>query len=291
MMNQETKNALRKAMYEDADVFYDFFTGKWEEDAFEEAKEAVPGITKEEFDQYRTEDGKFIAGIMKIVLEANKDEKVFARIFDANIDSAYEAAAAISGDTVSLEDFRFFMENGGKPFFKAFEIHAEDQVTYLDEDELEEVVGGISDDEVNKIIKYVLKWVKGCFVADSLVDTPKGARPIQDIKVGDIVYSLDKEGNKVEAEVLRTTVADEDIIEVDFANGKKWTTTSTQWFYDGNKFYDIWQHNGHDVIDLDGITKVENITETGRKEKVYDMTVEGLNIMLINGIAAEGYGV
>ena len=85
MLNQENKNALRKAMYEDVDVFYDFYTGKWEEDAFEEAKEAVPGITKEEFDQYRNEDRDFITGIMKIVLEANKDEIVLNKIFDSNI--------------------------------------------------------------------------------------------------------------------------------------------------------------------------------------------------------------
>ena len=38
---------------------------------------------------------------------------------------------------------------------------------------------------------------EGCFPAGSLVETPEGARPIQDIKLGQIVYAFDVATNQV----------------------------------------------------------------------------------------------
>ena len=75
-----------------------------------------------------------------------------------------------------------------------------------------------------------------------------------------------------------------------FDNGKVWNTTSTQWFYDGKTFHNVWQHNNRDIITLDGTTKITDIIETGKKTNVYDFVIDGGNIMFIEGIAAEGYG-
>ena len=260
---------------------------KWEDDAIEEAREAVPGITQEEFDAYREEDVKLVAGIIELADRAAVDEKLREAIFDSDLNKAYEAAAPVAGEILQFEDFKELMEYGGKPFFKTFEGGTEDE---LSEEELEEAAGGISKSEWAKILRELAKHARGCFVAGSPVDTPSGSRAIQDIRPGDTVYSVDKDGNKTEARVKLTTTALEDVVEVYFENGKKWLTTSSQWFFDGNKFYDVWQHNGHDVVTLDGTTKIKNIEEAGRKEMVYDLIVEGKNIFFIDGQAAEGYG-
>ena len=290
MMNQEAKRTLRKAIYKDVDVLYDFFSGnkEWEEDGFEEAKEAVPGITLEEYDEYRKEDGPVMAGIIKIAIKAATDESFRKLVFDTDIRKAYDAASPVAGSAVSFEDFKEAIEVGGEAFFKTFEgIHPDDE---LDLDELSEASGGISDDELQKIIKHLGKWFKGCFVGSSLVDTPSGARPICEIKPGDIVYSLDENNNKIEAKVTEAYNSEESIVEVLFDNGKKWETTPSQWFYSGNKFYSIWQNEGHDITTLDGTARVKNITETTRKEPVFDIVIDGKNIMFINGLAAEGFG-
>jgi len=295
MINSEQKKALRRAMYQDVDIMYDFFAGNkdWEDDGFEEALETVPGITRDEYDQYCFEDREFFAGILKIAVKSSTDEDFLNAILNPDLNKAYKTASEVSGSVVSLEDFKELMEYGGKEFFKTFEsnnmIEADDE---MDEDELADVVGGISDDELMKILKFILKTIKhGCFVGASLVDTPTGAKPISEIKAGDIIFSLDENNNRVESKVTDTISAEEKIIEVIFENGKKWETTSSQWFYDGNKFYDIWQHNEHDIFSLEGSSKVKSITETGRKDKVYDIVVDGMNIMFINGMAAEGYGL
>jgi hypothetical protein len=49
---------------------------------------------------------------------------------------------------------------------------------------------------------------------------------------------------------------------------------------------------GKTALTLDGgKAGVRSVAETDRKELVYDFVVEGLNVMFVNGIAAEGFSL
>jgi len=76
-----------------------------------------------------------------------------------------------------------------------------------------------------------------------------------------------------------------------FSDGTKWLTTETQWFYCGGDDYACIMNSGDKraLLEAGGSASVEKITVTERVERVYDFVIEGLNVMFINGVAAEGY--
>lgn len=292
MIKQEVVDELRIAMYEDIGLLHDFYTDRWRPDALRDAQEYVPGITEEEIKEYCTQDAPYVKALLKLVINVADDEAALNSLFDESPEKAYETVKKITGDAIPYEDFIDILEYGGKPFFKAFEGASTGDE--LSESDLELVAGGSDEEraegEIIKIIEKIVIKTVSCFTADSPVATPTGAKAIKDIKKGDVVYSLDSDGNRVQAEVKDTTSGEAAVIEVHFDNGKVWNTTSTQWFYDGKTFRNIWQHNGRDIVTLDGVTKVTEIIETGRKENVYDFVIGGSNVMFINSIAAEGFG-
>ncbi|MBQ9505118.1 MAG: hypothetical protein IJU93_08920 [Lachnospiraceae bacterium] len=295
MLKQEVVDEIRIAIYEELGILYDIYSQKWSEDLVKDVKEYVPEITQADLEEYRTQDAPYIAALLKLAKTVGKDEAMLEDILNKKPEEAYETVKGITGDAIPYDDFVDILEYGGKPFFKAFE-GAKTEDDELSEDELDEVAGG---GDTEKTIAEILKEIEkgiikglGCFVADSTVDTSRGSVPIQDVKEGDTVLSLDENGNRVEAKVTGITKAEGSVIEVHFENGKVWNTTSTQWFYDGRVFHDVWQHKGHDVVTLEGATKIKDIVETGKKQVVYDLIMDGgNNIMFIDGIAAEGYGI
>lgn len=140
--------------------------------------------------------------------------------------------------------------------------------------------------------KIKFKFKLTCFAAGSLVSTPEGKKPIETIRVGDEVISLDTAGNKRVGKVVELLPeCHERIIEVIFSDGTKWLTTETQWFYCGGDDYACIMNSGDKraLLEAGGSASVEKITVTERVERVYDFVIEGLNVMFINGVAAEGY--
>lgn len=135
---------------------------------------------------------------------------------------------------------------------------------------------------------------KSCFAADAQVATPEGVKAIRDIREGDRVVSLNADGTQRVARVTDVMAAHRmPIIRVSFENGAVWETTDSQWFYCGGDDYAcIMADGGKKALTLVGapvgVTKVE---QTGRQALVYDFVVDGLNVMFINGVAAEGYSL
>lgn len=160
--------------------------------------------------------------------------------------------------------------------------------------------------EVKKVAKTAKKAGKGiahiftklfsssrCFAAGSLVATPDGSIPIEDIQEGDIVLTLNAAGEKISGKVTKVHApALQEIVNVCFTDRKEWQTTATQWYYCGNGQYNIAMNTqGNPAITLNGTATVEKATMTGKAEMVYDIEVDGINIMFINGVAAEGFSL
>ncbi len=72
-----------------------------------------------------------------------------------------------------------------------------------------------------------------CFVAGTKVSTPKGLVNIEDLKIGDTVYSYNEETGKVEEkEILETYVNNANVIEtITFENGEKVESTEVHQYY------------------------------------------------------------
>lgn len=132
-----------------------------------------------------------------------------------------------------------------------------------------------------------------CFAAGSMVATPDGSIPIESIHEGDEVLTLNAAGEKISGKVTKVHApALQEIVTVRFTDGKEWQTTATQWYYCGNGRYNIAMNTqGNPAITLDGTATVEKATMTGKSEMVYDIEVDGINIMFINGVAAEGFSL
>lgn len=144
---------------------------------------------------------------------------------------------------------------------------------------------------IGNIIKHLPK--PRCFAGDAKISTPNGTKMIKDIKVGDEVFGVNEQDQKVTTKVVSVNpVFQEKIFEVEFSDGTKWNATKTQWFYCGKDDYaSIVDTQGKSAL-TEGGQKVEvvKVTDTGKVADVYDFTVEGVNVFFVNGVAAEGYG-
>jgi len=161
----------------------------------------------------------------------------------------------------------------------------------MTEEELEMVAGGGDKPKRSRL--------RACFVENSKISTPSGAKFISEIKVGDEVFSLDAQNKKCVAKVIEVRpVVKEKIYKVEFSNGAIWNTTATQWFYCGRVYGNDDDYacaidsKGKAALTEDGekatVVKVEN---TGEVKKVYDFITDGINIFFVNGVAAEGYSI
>ena len=131
-----------------------------------------------------------------------------------------------------------------------------------------------------------------CFIGESKISTPNGEKFISEIKIGDEIISLDSKNNKVVSKVIEVRpVAEQEIVKVEFGNGKIWYTTESQWFYCGNDDYAcVIDDKGKAAItEDDAKTTIIKAEKTGKIQKVYDFVVEGLNVFFVEGIASEGY--
>ena len=187
----------------------------------------------------------------------------------------YELSKEV-GVEITVDDLKRYIERNYE--------NAEDTEKMSDV-ELEMVAGGA---------KHFRPRLRGCFTADSKVSTPSGDKVISDIKVGDEVFSVDAQNNKVVSKVteVRPTV-NEEIYKVEFSNGATWFTTSSQWFYCGNDDYAcaIDSQGKAALTEVGATATVANVTKTGEVQKVYDFIVGGVNVFFVGGIAAEGYSV
>jgi hypothetical protein len=125
-----------------------------------------------------------------------------------------------------------------------------------------------------------------CFIAGTLISTPTGSKPIEQIKIGDKVRSLN---NTVEVVtfVQEPIISNDSYLTIEGEHGTKVTTTSTQPFITENGEIHTPDLVGEIVIrelDEEMIVSVKSAS----KELVYDLTVTGENVYFANGFAVKG---
>ena len=160
--------------------------------------------------------------------------------------------------------------------------------------ELDMVAGGkgsISVEDVLKTAGYIIKGLS-CFVGESKISTPNGFKTAADIKIGDEVFTFDIEDKKIVGKVLKIhAAAAVKIVDVEFSNGAIWKTSPAQWFYCGKDDYAcVTDTKGKAALAEDGQKiKIVKVTDGGETANVFDFVIEGENIFIVNGVAAEGY--
>jgi intein/homing endonuclease len=131
-----------------------------------------------------------------------------------------------------------------------------------------------------------------CFVAGTIIATPFGGINIEDIKAGDIVYTLDMNDNIIEGKVAwvqEPIISGDDYITIATDKGSV-KTTASQPFLSENGFIRADNISIGDklVVIWDNVATVEKIIIHDEKEVVYDLSVEGRNIYFADGFAVEG---
>jgi hypothetical protein len=127
-----------------------------------------------------------------------------------------------------------------------------------------------------------------CFAAGTTISTPKGIMFIEEIKVGDEVYSLD-DNDKICTTTVTHVEAPKpcEIIELNTSIGVV-KTTPTQRFLTSDGVFYVDEIKGREIITKHGTAQILSIIPRPA-EMVYDFTVEGRNIFFANNLAAEGW--
>ena len=124
-----------------------------------------------------------------------------------------------------------------------------------------------------------------CFPAGVMIETVGADRPVESIRVGDVVLgSTDKAGkviraaDPVEREIIIVTAGEYQV-----------PTTMTQEFLTPDGFKLLHELSvGDAVITKDGPTSIDSIVKTGEIKTVYDFTTDGDNSFFANGFVVEG---
>lgn len=265
---------------------------------------ALAALLKSRTDLTDEETQNVIAGfksqfrtLNSLFQEALGNDDARDALIKADTKTAYDNAKKIA-DGFTCEEFALFMDAYGKKFYDT--LKAQDTVQTLSAEDLDAVAGGgdSSSDLVSwaKTLGKIAKWFRGfhCFTDKTAVTMADGTeRSIKEIRLGDAVTGIDRNGNTVPVKVTYVQKpAMSDIWEVTFSNGTKLECTGTQWFFSGEYDFPITGAESKTVLCLDGSkATILAVRKTGRAELVYDFTVDGdTNYFFVNKMAAEGQG-
>ena len=142
-----------------------------------------------------------------------------------------------------------------------------------------------------------------CFVAGTKVSTPNGLIPIEDLKVGDMVYTYNEENGKIEEKPIQETHINpaREIAMITFENGEKIENTKPHPYYVIGKGWTETKDLklGDKILtQSDKEEKIANIETTMREEEilVYNLTIQDnhnyfvgiTNLLVHNGSTVSG---
>ena len=134
----------------------------------------------------------------------------------------------------------------------------------------------------------------GCFTGDTLVSVPGGTQRIDEIKVGDNVFSFDDKGDIHASKVLKVHEHEnEDVIRYKLWGGKFIDATPNHWVLNQfNAFVGIGTLGGDDCL-VDEFGHLRPIVERAAlgAHTVYNLTVEGQHTFIANGVRVHNAGL
>ncbi|CQR74170.1 hypothetical protein SOV_22970 [Sporomusa ovata DSM 2662] len=128
-----------------------------------------------------------------------------------------------------------------------------------------------------------------CFAAGTLISTPEGGKRVEDIKVGDKVYSLTDGGKITIEEVINLMPPGfNDIYDVNTTKGNIPCTASQPFVTAKGSMCIDNIDSDTDMITIDGTANLISISQLP-PDTVYDFTVSGSGVFFANGLAVEGW--
>jgi len=123
------------------------------------------------------------------------------------------------------------------------------------------------------------QWYGSCFLEDTLVYTPNGYRKIQDLKIGDKVYSYNEKLHVVEIDEVSQVMVNRsmDYLKVTLEDGTVIRVTETHPFYDkkSNSWKPISEFEIGDTVtnSENRDIKIKSIERVEKEETVYNLEV------------------
>jgi hypothetical protein len=125
----------------------------------------------------------------------------------------------------------------------------------------------------------------GCFPAGTIVETPSGARPIETIRVGDVVLNVTADGKTVPLKVASVFVGESRLVEVDTDKGKLITTGKQPLTLAGGRIKSSGELEVGDEIMRwrDQPAKVRGIHTLEKPDRVFNLVLEERGTFIANG--------
>jgi len=131
----------------------------------------------------------------------------------------------------------------------------------------------------------------GCFPAGTLIQTPAGARAVEDVRAGDVVTTIGADGKTGKGKVGSVFVTDNRLIQVQTDAGMLTTTTTQPLALSGGGLKGAGDLKPGDRIDTwDGkqrkSAKVTTVADTGRQARVYNVVLGDPVLFVAGGFLA-----
>jgi len=134
---------------------------------------------------------------------------------------------------------------------------------------------------------------KGCFPAGTLVSTPLGNLPIENLKEGDEVFCFDVDGT-IHTSTVNSTSKHEDhpVVRIKHWMGVIYTTFNHWFLREDNTFQRVGDFSDNDALVSDSgtILPIESINTVSDNNTVYNITVNKYKTFIANGIRVHNGG-
>lgn len=132
----------------------------------------------------------------------------------------------------------------------------------------------------------------GCFASGTIIRTPDGDREIQDIQIGDLVYSFDEHGLVTPSKILKTFVHENDKVYLVSFWGGSFNVTLNHWVLNQyNTFAEVGTLTQDDcLVDTMGHLRPIKSFEFVSEQPVYNLTVADNHTFIANDIRVHNGG-
>lgn len=142
------------------------------------------------------------------------------------------------------------------------------------------------------VVEFKMKNTSTCFPAGTLISTPNGEIPIENIKVGDMVKAFNNDGKIYNRKVvaIKDITKSEKIYTIKTSNGNVSSTPKHRYFTQNNEFIEAEKLNvGDCLFTTNGYSKIVEIVIDNRAENVYNFEVEDLHTYFANGFGVHNF--